>query len=1190
MKRFFSFLFLATLSVAARAVVLDFESPEIDCTVYQYVGSKNTPNAEGMTAERSALKPHSGRFSLELDCRRSDATHHVNKIIPRPEEKGGVQLKFHYFIAEGDADVRVGGRIMEIDENGKIIRPFHFFTASAAKGVWHSCEKTVFPKPECKKVRMTLWFVGKMRCYLDDVEFGAVPEEVRTEARAGILADTASCVWFALPADRKPPRTGIPALREKQETLRFRGVKGGKTALILAVAPKKDFKRLELEFSGPSGSEKFFSSNVLDFIELKTPDNPAMKGFHGDPLLPENYTPGTPGRNSCFYAEFMLPRDIPAGVIKGVMTLKGDGAPLASLPCEVTVRNIQLPEHPRFKTYMPIRAHKGFQAFDHRPENIIVDEMLDFCRRERINPLGGLKIPKPEFKIVNGLPVATDWSEFDAAVEKYVVRCGFDRVRLPLPTFGVSDGWMAWVLPKGRKEPEFLGEPLFSGKGLKYLAEVARLYSERLEKKFPGIIGYGFLYDEPPARLTKEVQQIFAAVHQAAPRCRIYVTGGNGPQYLDTAYAFCIPMAPGHLWNEADLAKIKDQEIWYYMWWAPLDNSRYQVNRLFPWLCYTLEGCGALAWHSNHTGPLNAPVNPWTAMEKTFRCGVVTVFYPPRHKGEGVVSSLRLRHRGLALDDYDCMKMLEEHIDGRFPGSGRKRVMEILAEVIPEPPFKWLNEPDKICAVRARIEDELESFDVVPVALLSSNPAENTSLYLPEIVFTLRADPGTNITLPDGRKVVTDNSGKAQFTCRLPKLGFNKLMFTLEKGGKSKTIFRQYTLLPDPVLKELEQLAVLPEDKALVQKCRSSVYTAELRREVAARLLALKRAKLQEKLDSARQLTGSLSQALVKQAESCFSWQLPERADYYLDLAFQAKEAPTDAAVAVRPFVDREHFGIELDNGIVAARFLETGGRLISFRVRGVETFARPEWKGVLPPKTRAQQNPPPEMVTRLPEYGGMEDASGDHHRWLISAVDWNMDLVELTGKRAVVAFSSNLPGTSFVIRRTAILEAGSPVIRFDYTIRNTAAKETQSEDPASFQLSWRLRLLPGIGKDGAACDRITVDAQDPLPCTQMGEKEETFYSVVFPLKSPRIGAFDPNEKTGFLLRGSPEALSYAYIHFDDCARNPEKRPLYTLEVLRSFMNQAHGRKDGNKPFSIPPGTELNFQVFLDGLDGSGMK
>ena len=51
MKRLFCSLLLCALAAAGHAVVLDFESPQIDCTIYRYVGSKYTPKAEGMTAE-----------------------------------------------------------------------------------------------------------------------------------------------------------------------------------------------------------------------------------------------------------------------------------------------------------------------------------------------------------------------------------------------------------------------------------------------------------------------------------------------------------------------------------------------------------------------------------------------------------------------------------------------------------------------------------------------------------------------------------------------------------------------------------------------------------------------------------------------------------------------------------------------------------------------------------------------------------------------------------------------------------------------------------------------------------------------------------------------------------------------------------------------------------------------------------
>ena len=110
----------------------------------------------------------------------------------------------------------------------------------------------------------------------------------------------------------------------------------------------------------------------------------------------------------------------------------------------------------------------------------------------------------------------------------------------------------------------------------------------------------------------------------------------------------------------------------------------------------------------------------------------------------------------------------------------------------------------------------------------------------------------------------------------------------------------------------------------------------------------------------------------------------------------------------------------------------------------------------------------PADLRNRMPEYGGLEDASGRNYRWPVSAVDWDMEIVEQSADRAVIAFSALIPGTPFLLRRAATLNANSAEIQFDYNIRNTAPKGLQSDDPESFQLPWRLRLLPGIGKDGA--------------------------------------------------------------------------------------------------------------------------
>ena len=1184
MKKELVLLGLVGSALMAGAGVIDFEKPSNEWFMRTYVGHKNIPKAPGMSFEYSRLKSRSGSTSIEMNSTESGRTFHFNYPIVRPAAPGGVKLNFHYFIAEAEEKAGISGRINQFDADGKLIKPQTFFTATAKTGEWQSASKVVFPKPECRKLQATIWFRGKMRCYLDDVSFGLEENTKALSGKAEILGEGAFGTWFAAPADRKVPRSGIPGAGEKISALRLQGAKGEKVSIILGVNPRNFYKRLELEITPPGNKPNITKVNTLGFIEMKNPDNPAMKGFHSDPLLPEAFAAGVPDVNSCFHVEFSIPRDGVSGTLKGTLRLKGDGKELASLPYELRVRNFALPKFPYLKTYMPIRAHNGFRKFDKRPKSVIVEDMLQYCREERINPQGGIEITAPKFEIRNGLPVVTDWSSFDASLKKVAVDCGFDRVRLPLPTFGAHGGW--FLRDKNMKEPYFMGKPLLSPEGLKYLGEVTRLYYERMKQKFPWVIGYAYFYDEPPAWLTKDVQKIFSYVKKVVPDCKIYVTGGHGLEYIDTAYAFCMPLAPGFLWSEKERSRLGNREIWHYNWNAPMDNTNYQINRLYPWLCYTVNACGALAWHSNHMGALNNPCNPWNEMELTYGSGAVSLFYPPRKAGENIVSSLRLRHRGESLEDYDYFKLLELEVEKYFPGQGRKRVLEIMKEVIPEPPFKYHPDPDRISAVRNRVGDEIESFPLAPVVLLQSNPAENSEVLLPEIKFTFLAPAGTVITLPDGKKYQAGKNGKVEFKSVLPRIGANKLEFTVANGKASKKIYRKFTLLADPLLQEFKMLAVAGADKELLKKCETSVYTLDMRNEVARRVAFIKESRLKKELAEARKLASPLSKALVNQAEKCFKWQLPERTAYYIKLANRVPAVSGKTAVKVTPFEQQEHFGIELDNGIVSARFLETGGRMISFKVKGIETFARPEWKKVLSPRERARRNPPKELVLNMPEYGGMEDASGNNHRWTISAVDWDMEILEISSKQAVVAFSSMISGTPFKLRRIATLKAGASEIRFDYNISNTAPKDLQSDDPESFRLPWRLRLLPGIGADGAANDRIALPTSKEMPKIKMNTGSPSFYSGLYPLNIPSAGAYDTAARCGFILTGTPEMMGFSYVWFDDRSRNDKREALYTLEIVRSFLLKKPGQMHSNKPLSILPGKELSFRMYLKGFSG----
>lgn len=1156
-----------------------FENGLKGIRILSWVNGKYTATPSFMSRSCSKLKAYTGQHALELNCSDPRGSHHIDHIISAPAVRTGVRLDFRYLVASAEGKNNISGRIVQLDAKGKWLKPFSFFRADPAPGNWRSSGLTVYPKPECKKLQVTIWISGKQRVFVDDISFGPLPaEKSATPERAEILAETPELTWFAAPADRKIRRSGIPEKRIKVKELFLQGAKGEKCSILLAVAPKKKLDQVEVRLSLPG--IKNISHQTLGFIYLKNPANPAMKGWLSDPLLPEKSGPGTPGINNCFYVEFNIPRDFSSGVHSGSVDLLVNGRKSLSAPLKLKVRSFALPELPIYRTHMPIRPHNGFLKFDNRSPETVSLEMLAHCANYRINPQTGYPLPAPRFTVKEGHIVKADWSGFDKALSDVIKKYKFTRVRLPLPCFGAYKGWFAWF--PGRI-PTFLGEKLFGGRGLELLAEAGKLYSDHMKEKFPGVTGYAFLYDEPPTDYIPYVIKIQRAFTRNAPHIKVYLTGNNQRHFLDSVQAFCIPLGPGYLWSKEEIAALRpDQELWYYNWYAPLDWNTYMNNRLYPWRSYAAGGTGGLAWHSNHTGKTNSPVNPWTNMEQTYECGVVSLFYPARKKGESLIASVRLAHRGKSLDDYDYIKLLEQAIDRDFPGKGKTRVMELITKLIPEPPFSRVSDPDLLEYVRNRMGDEIEAAALAPKALLTSLPREYTKVVTPEVKVTLYALPGTHIAVKGGKSGTTDASGRITLPVLLQKNGINRIEFTVTRGKKSKKMFREYTLLPDPNLMELRKLAknLDKEGQALLKETSKGIYSEMLRRKVAEKLTSFRLNEQKKRLKKVTSSPRPLARAFAAQAQKCMDFGFFKQTERYLALAEKSARLPdlSKTPVSLVPFTRNGHSGLRIANNRVSAELLETGGRMISFKIDGVECFATPVWKRVLPLKERLKADPDPAIVTKLPEYGGMEDSHGDSGRWPVSAVNWNVELIDLSPQKIIIGFSADIPGTAFHIRRAMTLKANDNKITMDYTVKNNTLPDMKSDDPSSFQFSWRMRLVPGIGSDGAANDTLGVPVVKALPRLSIAGTP-FFYTGLYPITLPVLGGCDKKAGAGFVVHC--ENITHAYLWV-----NNKNRQFYTLEMPRSyFMTSAYDPKR-NTPYTILPGKELNFRAVLTGFSG----
>jgi len=385
-----------------------FENGLKGITILSWVKGKYSVKAPFMSRSCSKLKARTGQYSLELNCTNPQASHHIDHVIAAPAVRGGVRLSFHYFVASAEGKNNISGRIVQLDANGKWLKPFSFFRADPTPGSWRTSGLTVYPKPGCKKLQVTIWISGKQRVFVDDISFGPLPvEKNTTPERAEILAETPELTWFAAPADRKIRRSGVPEKKVKVKNVFLQGAKGEKCSIILAVAPKKKLDKVEVRLSLPG--IKNISHQTLGFIYLKNPANPAMKGWISDPLLPEKSGPGTPGVNNCFYVEFDIPRTFASGLHSGSVDLLVNGKKAHSMPVQLKVRSFALPELPIYRTHMPIRPHNGFRKFDNRSPEVVSLEMLAHCANYRINPQTGYPLPAPKFTVKDGHIVKADW-------------------------------------------------------------------------------------------------------------------------------------------------------------------------------------------------------------------------------------------------------------------------------------------------------------------------------------------------------------------------------------------------------------------------------------------------------------------------------------------------------------------------------------------------------------------------------------------------------------------------------------------------------------------------------------------------------------------------------------------------------------------------------------------------------------
>lgn len=1153
--------------------------------------------AENMRVVRDWRRAYKGECSLLLENKLERGCNELN--LNRLAYSGQLKYRFqaHYYLGGKAEHTRVAGRVTFYNAERKAIR--HIFPEYPIEtGRWLQMKEEFYPPPETARITVTLWFIGEMQAWLDELFFGVIEEKAVSDKASGarILAEEADFVFWKEAPYLKVPYEGMPGQLETGAAVHISAAANERESFQLVFSPKKDFADLQLRFGelhdGKGGviPPEALSYRLVDYIRLKNPDNPRMRGWHADPLLPARPVAAKSGLNCPFYVSVDVPTGQKAGVYAGSMEILSGEERLASAKLLLQLRDFELPSSPEFKSRFYTRPYEAYNANDPRPRAEVVADMQRTLGEHRMNGNQALTAPAPKWEIVNGKLTISDWSEFDQTISQWSQMYGLRNFPVPLLTMmGDNGGWFS----KNRRlcEMRRFGVSACTDEALAYMGQYAKLFTTHVREKFPEFDFYSYVYDEPPQKVYEELAKITDHLHKQAPELKIFIPKTVNDQigYVQT---WCVPFSPGHVKPEEQQKEVmQGKEIWYYNWPVRIADHDYVRNRLFSWQIYMNDGVGGLLWNTVQTPK---GINPWDDLDKTHACGAATIFYPPAKNSGGIVPSLRSAQIRECIDDFDYFKILERRLDAIAPGQGRIRVKEIIREIIPDDKFEFVNDPHLLYALRERLASEIELAGGGVRHLLISTPPENSSTEVSEVKFLVVAEPGTMVRIENGAEQKVPAQGRLELVWQLQKKGLNQISFSFSQGEKHSETYRRFTLLEDQNIAKLKDLEEKMNNaglqtgriRALLANLDSkAAYASEDRQSVSDRLEEGGRLLLKQELSNCDSNNlSALAQGFLERAKWAAEQDLFARGSYYLALSKQAQAAGEmqDWPLQIKALDYKGHFALQLQNSRLEVVILETGGRIVSLKNAGVQCIDGGSFQYGLSEYERALQKTDASMITRLRGYNGYEDA-GAGNLWPASFVDWNFRLLKISKEQMVISASVSLNDGKYSLTRTMTMNEDSGELQVDYDIKNLTPKEFASDDPEDFQLAWRGRLVPSIG--GVENDRLYIPTDMKLPETHFQSSNPIFYEArQIALTGNKVAIFDDELQKGLEIILDPE-LTHAYIWFNSSPEAKMGSPLYTLEFPRSFYGKKHDDAKPNSPFTIPAETSKNFRMIFRVID-----
>jgi len=395
------------------------------------------------------------------------------------------------------------------------------------------------------------------------------------------------------------------------------------------------------------------------------------------------------GRNQVIWVDVHVPKDVPAGMYRGQLSVHAKGGITEQIAVNLTVWAFTLPDGPTHKNHFGAFSNVARSFNVERGSDRFKEIEMRYCRamaEHRINP----PIPGHLLPQVNNDGSLSIVAERHEALKEFMTGFHVTDFEIPRARFA--------RLPGSTLRPDYKTiSPVNEEKTKRYYRDFYKYLKDNgWEKR-----AYVYMLDEPNLRENYEqVLVLGRIIHEAVPQLKCLVveqTYRQDPSWpdIDPAVDIWCP-----LWSFIDRDSIGDKiahgdEVWSYtalVQRSPRYHPKYEsvrdldppywhidrpltVYRVPTWINYQYNITGLLYW-STVTTVIEPWFNPAFAHPRHYNGGGF-LFYPGAPCGiDGPVASMRAKNLRDGMEDYEYLALLEKR-------AGRKAARKIVDTVAP---------------------------------------------------------------------------------------------------------------------------------------------------------------------------------------------------------------------------------------------------------------------------------------------------------------------------------------------------------------------------------------------------------------------------------------------------------------------------------------------------------------------------